>query len=62
LGEGPKISFGDTTITNGNTTQSRLIGTPDNAKFRNTVVLRHPAGSSTLYIYSGMGNTVPTNR
>lgn len=53
-GVGPCINFGDTTVS---TNQYKLIGTPSNAKYRNTVVLRHPKGSPVLYIYSGMGNS-----
>lgn len=53
--EGPKVSFGDTTVDGGNANYSRRIGTPTTAKYRNTIVLRHPKNSPVLYIYSGVG-------
>lgn len=53
--EGPKISFGDTTVDGGNANYSRRLGTPTTAKYRNMLVLRHPKNSSVLYIYSGVG-------
>ena len=51
---GPKISFGDTGVSSGQTTYACQVGTTSTANYRNTVVLRHPAGSNILYVYSGV--------
>ena len=45
--EGPKVSFGDTMIDN-----------QKSAKYRNMLVLRHPANSTVLYIYSGVNTSL----
>ena len=50
----PRIGFGETTATNSLETYSVRLGSTDSAYKRNMVVLRHPAGSSTLYVYSGV--------
>jgi len=44
---GIRVGYGD--MFNGDTTKSTLIGTPG---LRNIVVLRHPKGSSQLWVYS----------
>ena len=60
---GPRIAFGnifknDTEALN----QSVAIGNAVSAAYRNIVVIRHPADSDTLYIYSGLSgdNGLPT--
>lgn len=50
---GPRVGFGDMY---GDGNQSVSIGTEATLGMRNIVVLRHPAGSNTLYIYSGLTN------
>ena len=52
---GPMVSFGDTTYGSGQSDQARLVGVHrENTTNRNTIVLRHPKGSKTLYVYSGI--------
>jgi len=58
---GPKLSFGDTSITNGQTAQAKLLGLSTTAKYRNTIVLRHPKNSKKLYIYSGINGSAQSN-
>ena len=57
---GPRVGFGDMY---NNSNQSVLVGNENTLGMRNMVVLRHPAGSNTLYIYSGLNNnnTMPSN-
>lgn len=56
---GPRVGFGD--VYNSESA-SVSVGNAATLGQRNIVVLRHPAGSSTLYIYSGMDgtSTLPT--
>lgn len=49
--QAPKIGFGDFTAS---LDHSKQIGTSSNANSRNIIVLRHPANSSFLHIYSGL--------
>ena len=55
---GPRVGFGDMYNTR---TASVGVGTADRPGARNIIVLRHPANSSTLYIYSDLSedNTTP---
>jgi hypothetical protein len=57
---GPKVGFGNMF---GSRTQSVSVGTSVTKEQRNIVVLRHPAGSSILYVYSGLGSndSIPAN-
>ena len=50
---GPRVGFGNMF---GSRTQSVPVGTNATKEQRNIVVLRHPAGDTNLYIYSGLGN------
>lgn len=58
---GPRLSFGDTSLTNGQTNQSVLLGLSSTAKYRNTIVLRHPKNSTKLYVYSGINGIAQGN-
>lgn len=53
--QGIKVGFGDML---GSSAQSRFISSAATMGQRNIVVLRHPAGSSVLYIYSGMNTDI----
>ena len=57
---GPRVGFGDMY---NNANQSVSVGNETTLGMRNMVVLRHPAGSNTLYIYSGLNNnnTLPSD-
>ena len=48
---GPRVGFGDFSTSS---SQSKPVGNINNAYLRNMVVLRHPAGSQYLYVYSGL--------
>lgn len=48
---GPRVGFGDMFSASA---QSVPVGSSTNIDSRNMVVLRHPAGSSVLYVYSGI--------
>ena len=52
---GPRLGFGNVFGTDAEVRdQSVALGQTTTAQYRNIIVLRHPAGSSSLYIYSGM--------
>ena len=57
---GPRVGFGDMY---NDINQSVSVGNENTLGQRNIVVLRHPAGSSTLYVYSGLdgNNTMPSD-
>ena len=40
--------------------QSKIVGNTTNMGQRNIIVLRHPKGSNTLYIYSGLNGNINT--
>ena len=52
---GPKVGFGDMF---NRTDKSVAVGSSYTKGQRNMIVLRHPAGSDKLYIYSGMNGTL----
>ena len=52
---GPRLGFGNIFGTDKEASnQSVELGQATTAQYRNIIVLRHPAGSNSLYIYSGM--------
>ena len=59
---GPRLGFGDIFKTDATAkAQSIALGNTITAKYRNMVVLRHPAGSNELYIYSGLSSNADNN-
>ena len=55
--QGPRVGFGDMY---NNSAQSIAVGSYLQPGLRNIVVLRHAAGSPTLYVYSGLINDLTT--
>ena len=57
---GPRVGFGDM-FSNG--TKSKPVGTSATKSQRNMIVLRRPANSDTLFIYSGLTDnaSIPEN-
>jgi hypothetical protein len=54
---GLRVGWGDMYSQAG---QSKIVGNTTNMGQRNIVVLRHPKGSNTLYIYSGLNGNINT--